>query len=50
MVRLQLAGRLLSAADAESHSHLAEQHREMGLYVDAVREAAVGVAARCAFC
>ena len=33
----------ISGADAESHSHLAEAYREMGLYVDAVREAAIAV-------
>lgn len=35
----------IAADDAESHSHLAQAYREMGLYVDALREAAISVTA-----
>jgi hypothetical protein len=35
----------ISADDVDSHTHLAEAYREMGMYVDAVREAAIAVTA-----
>jgi len=35
----------ISVNDANSHSHLAEAYREMGLYADAVREAALALGA-----
>lgn len=35
----------ISADDVDSHTHLAEAYREMGMYSDAVREAAVAVTA-----
>jgi hypothetical protein len=33
----------ISTDDVDSHTHLAEAYREMGMYVDAVREAAIAV-------
>ena len=35
----------ISADDVDSHTNLAEAYREMGLYVDALREAAIAVTA-----
>jgi hypothetical protein len=35
----------ISDEDAESHANLAEAYREMGLYEDSIREAAMAVAA-----
>lgn len=35
----------ISAGDAASHGRLAEAYREMGLHADAIREAAIAVAA-----